>query len=203
MQKLAASGARVIYTTLAGSLNTYAASFVASAKIGGNMGYQWIGSDKALQGFDVSAIPNVQSVFDGMMFWTAVYGMDPDSIGFQSVETGPMYSLATGGLDPVYARDRSIDLAHMSIWSQMQYRVIQSTLVSDNYVWLWAIQAGTTLNPMYFKQLAELTWYGGSFLRIAMTNVKFNRDYQISGYTGAWVQMRRCVQTNKQTTTTK
>lgn len=120
MQQLKNSGARIIYTTLPGALSGYVARAAATAGLGGNMGYQWVGSEAALQGFDVANIPNVQQAFDGIMFWTPMYGIDNSAINIQAIQLGPAFSLAQGGYDPLYAWDRSTELTRLSPWARMQ-----------------------------------------------------------------------------------
>lgn len=191
LTQLRLSGARVIYTTLPGTLSVYVARAAAAAGLGGDMGYQWVGNEAALQGFDVVNIPNVQTAFDGILFWTPMYGIDANAIGVQQSQLGSAYSLSLGGYDPIYAWDRSADLARLSPWAQMQTRIVKDGVYWSSFSFAWAVGSVATVNMALETAVCKSSWTGAAYSGTTTSAFRFDQNFDRKGFVGGWVQLNR------------
>lgn len=191
MASLAASGARIIYTTVTGPLSTQLYIAAINARLTGKSGYQWVGNSAALQSLSVFQIPDVQLHFGSMMFFTASYGLDLDSAALRLTSTGPLLQLNTGGVDPLFTQERTTDPLRLSPFAQMKFRMIQEGhyMLSYPIALLMSMRMSYSIGNMRALS-ASLNQPNNAALTITGSGVRLDAAFDRRGFTGVWVQLR-------------
>lgn len=192
MALLKASGARIVYTAVSGTLSTALYRAAIAAGLTGRGGLQWVGNSGALQSFAPLDIPDVQAHFGGMLFFTAAYGIDSDAVQMQEMQTSPLFVLTQGGLDPLWTADRSTDLSRLTPYALMSFRVLQDVQFLRAMGMLISMlngMSGTADNIRTVARLSEVPPHPG-YPAISGSGLRFNEAMDRKGFTGSWVQMR-------------
>lgn len=193
MDALAASGARVIYTTVGGQLSTHLYGWVVRTGLSEASGRQWVGNTDALQAFSPMDIAGVHTHFGQMLFLAPGYSIDTAAAAYAQQESGPLLTLSLGGLDPVEAQDTVQDLVHISPFSLMQFRLAQDVVSSMGSGCQLASSRGRSCNNAQLGAVARWSMLPNIAFMMITGMAKFDNALDRTGYTGVWIQLNRCV----------
>ena len=187
MHLIKSTGARIIFTAVAGTLSQFMYSEAIKYGVTAGNGYQWIGNADAQSSFDVMTIGDPQINFAGMMFFMPAYGIDPTAISWQGLTYNDWALYENlGGLDPFVVRQRDFSITSLSQWAQMTIRLAIDAVWLAGWIAVRAIENKLTINRDWAKYLANVHLAipmnsGGAFL--------FDSNMDREGFLGVWTQM--------------